>query len=258
MISSSVAAIAALSVGVGSAHGRTAKLLGMDKMGGGPGFMPRVLPFLGLANGAAWRASQLAANVVAGVQAFDQVRRRGLKSRLEWFNIHFLGGRHGLGARRLLAQGGDGKGWRDLRLSNVRADALRADASARRDIILQERANSLAEQLKCSEEAAHAAATAAYFASPDVIIAEFTGDNSSGQWPPKKLNDPKVVKQAYIDALELPEKKILALQFSTSAYFATMIRGYPTRSADKIRLKPTPHAQSRSLSLIPAFIMLTR
>ena len=83
MISSSVAAIAALSVGVGSAHGRTAKLLGMDKMGGGPGFMPRVLPFMGLANGAAWRASQLAANVVAGVQAFDQVRRRGLKSRLE-------------------------------------------------------------------------------------------------------------------------------------------------------------------------------
>lgn len=138
------------------------------------------------------------------------------------------------------------------------ADALRADASARRDIILHERANSLAEQLKCSEEAAHAAATAAYFASPDVIIAEFTGDKSSGQWPPKKLTDPKVVKQAIIDALELPEKKILALQFSTSAYFATTIRGYPTRSADKIRLKPTPHAQSRSLSLIPAFIMLTR
>ena len=76
--------LAALSAGVGSAHGRTAKLLGMDKlMGGGPGFMPRVLPFMGLANGAAWRASQLAANVVAGVQAFDQVRRRGLKSRLE-------------------------------------------------------------------------------------------------------------------------------------------------------------------------------
>ena len=88
------------------------------------------------------------------------------------------------------------------------ADALRADASARRDIILHERANSLAEQLKCSEEAAHAAATAAYFASPDVIIAEFTGDKSSGQWPPKKLTDPKVAKKAHIDAPELPEKKI--------------------------------------------------
>jgi len=71
------------------------------------------------------------------------------------------------------------------------ADALRADASARRDIILHERANSLAEQLKWSEEAAHAAATAAYFASPDVIIAEFTGDKSSGQGPtPKSLNKP--------------------------------------------------------------------
>ena len=44
---------AALSTGVGSAHGRTAKLLGMDKMGGGPGFMPRAFPFMGLANGAA-------------------------------------------------------------------------------------------------------------------------------------------------------------------------------------------------------------
>ena len=40
---------------------------------------------------------------------------------------------------------------------------------------------------------------------------------------PKKLTDPKVVKEAYIDALELPGKKILALQFSTSAYFATTI-----------------------------------
>ena len=45
--------LAALSAGVGSAHGRTAKLLGMDKMGGGPGFMPRAFPFMGLANGAA-------------------------------------------------------------------------------------------------------------------------------------------------------------------------------------------------------------
>lgn len=104
----------------------------------------------------------------------------------------------------------------EINCSPMCADALRADALARRDIILQERANRLAEQLICSEEAAHAAATAAYFASPDVIIAEFTGDKSSGQWPPKKLTDPKVVKQAYIDALELPEMKIFALHFSTA------------------------------------------
>ena len=41
-----------------------------------------------------------------------------------------------------------------------------------------------------------------------------------GMWPPIRLEDPKILKRAYTDALDLPEKKILALQHATSAYFA--------------------------------------
>ena len=76
----SVAAIAALSAG---SQGQTAKTCGLDKMRGGPGLVPRVLPFVGLQNGPGWRASQWACNVVAGVQTFNKVRRRGFTSRLK-------------------------------------------------------------------------------------------------------------------------------------------------------------------------------
>ena len=123
----------------------------------------------------------------------------------------------------------------EISASPMCVDALRADATGRREIVLQERARSLAAQVSCSQEAAEAATTAAYFASPNVILAEFTGDKSSGQWPPKKLTDPKVVKQAYIDALELPEKKALALQYATSAYYASTLKGSTAKSGAKVK-----------------------
>jgi len=53
-------------------------------------------------------------------------------------------------------------------------------------------------------------------------------------WPPIRLEDPKIVKQAYIDALDLPEKKILALQHATLAYFASTLSGAQAQSGVQI------------------------
>ena len=60
---------------------------------------------------------------------------------------------------------------KELEASEMCSAALRADAASRLELMIQQRANSLAAQLYCSEEAALAKTTADYFASPDVIIA---------------------------------------------------------------------------------------
>ena len=49
--------------------------------------------------------------------------------------------------------------------------ALRADAGSRLELTMQQRANSLAAQLQCSDEAALASTMAENFSFPDVIIA---------------------------------------------------------------------------------------
>ena len=123
----------------------------------------------------------------------------------------------------------------ELEASEMCSAALHADAGSRRELIMQQRANSLAAQLQCSEEAALAKATADYFASPDVIIASYEGDFNQGTWPPIRLEDPKIVKQAYIDGLDLPEKKLLALQHATSAYYASTLKGARVQSGAQIR-----------------------
>jgi hypothetical protein len=123
----------------------------------------------------------------------------------------------------------------ELEASEMCSAALRADAASRLELIIQQRANSLAAQLHCSEEAALAKTTADYFASPDVIIASYAGDFKKAMWPPIRLEDPKIVKQAYIDALDLPAKKILALQHATSAYFASTLSGAQAQSGAQIR-----------------------
>ena len=53
---------------------------------------------------------------------------------------------------------------------------------------------------------------------PDVIIASYEGYFMQGMWPPIRLEDPKILKRAYTDALDLPEKKILALQHATLSH----------------------------------------
>lgn len=73
MLGSSVA-LAALSAA--SMGGRTSKMIALDKLNGGPGLVPGVLPGMGLANGPGWRAAQLGANVVAGVSDFNIVSPR--------------------------------------------------------------------------------------------------------------------------------------------------------------------------------------
>jgi hypothetical protein len=72
MLASSVALAALSAAAMG---GRTSKMIAHDKLHGGPGLLPRVLTGLGLQRGPAWRASQWAANVVAGVSKFDAVRK---------------------------------------------------------------------------------------------------------------------------------------------------------------------------------------
>ena len=113
--------------------------------------------------------------------------------------------------------------------------ALRADAGSRLELTMQQRANSLAAQLQCSDEAALASTMAENFAFSDLIIASYEGYFMQGMWPPIRLEDPKILKRAYTDALDLPEKNILALQHATSAYFAKALKGAQARSGAQIR-----------------------
>jgi hypothetical protein len=68
--------------------------------------------------------------------------------------------------------------------------ALRADAGSRLELIIQQRANSLAAQLQCSDEATLASTMAENFSFPDVIIAPYEVDFMQGMWPPIRLEDP--------------------------------------------------------------------
>lgn len=69
----------------------------------------------------------------------------------------------------------------ELEASTISVDALRADASSRRDLIIQQHANSLADNLKCSYAAALPKTMDDYCAFSSVVIAEYNGDLSEGR-----------------------------------------------------------------------------
>ena len=50
---------------------RLASLLASDKMKGGPGLVPQIMPREGLDHGPQWRVFQLGANAAAGINNID-------------------------------------------------------------------------------------------------------------------------------------------------------------------------------------------
>jgi hypothetical protein len=109
-------------------------------------------------------------------------------------------------------------------------EAIMSTAEARRDVLIEAKADQLAQEMSRADALSKAAAEVAYFNSPNIIISEYYGiKNKSGAgdvWPPEKVATPRVMKQAAISALPAVERKALATAFCTSrlhAHLATNV-----------------------------------
>ena len=83
------------------------------------------------------------------------------------------------------------------------------------------------------EYASLKAATEAYWASPSVTLVEWSGSPQS--WPPTKVTPERTMRQAAIDVLDDKTKLKMAVQYATSAYYGSTVKGAKSMSAAKVR-----------------------
>jgi surface antigen len=83
------------------------------------------------------------------------------------------------------------------------------------------------------EDASLQAATEAYWASPSVTLVEWPGSPQS--WPPTKVTPERTMRQAAIDVLDDKTKLKMAVQYATSAYYGSTVKGAKSMSAAKVR-----------------------
>ena len=103
---------------------------------------------------------------------------------------------------------------RNVEETPTNKEAIESTADAWRDILLKAKADQLVQEMARADALTKAEEQVAYLASPDIIISEYHGVKTKGGegdlWPPVKVDEPRVMKQAAIIALPLQERKALA------------------------------------------------
>ena len=103
---------------------------------------------------------------------------------------------------------------RNVEETPTNKEAIESTADAWRDILLKAKADQLVQEMARADALTKAEEQVAYLASPDIITSEYHGVKTKGGegdlWPPVKVDEPRVMKQAAIIALPLQERKALA------------------------------------------------